>query len=392
MNIVFCRYRNICEPDYIEAFKALGVNVVEVFINEIKASSLGEKAEKLGEQVRKATPMFVFSINYFPYVSIVCQSLGIKYVSISVTCPMVEIYNNTIRNSYNRVFLFDRQQYLSICDENPAGIFYLPLGAAVSRIDAVLEDADPVYKYDVSFVGSLYNEKDPLWNPKDAHPLAKEKSDYFEGIIRQQIDMSASGQDYLEEQITTEDVAWIKEVAQDFYPSDMCVRNIDGFVAVNNYLSPHMAYLERIKLLNMLAGQGGYGVHLFTKSDTSRLRGVETHGGVETLREMPQVFFQSRINLNLSTRSIKTGIPQRVWDVLASRGFLLTNYQAEIPEYFKVGEHLAAYESADELKELVSYYLEHEDEREAIAEAGYELVKAEGTVLNRVMGIIKKIC
>ncbi|MBQ6416708.1 MAG: hypothetical protein IJJ65_10720, partial [Butyrivibrio sp.] len=121
-----------------------------------------EKAQKLGEIFARSTPMFVFSINYFPYISIVCQGLGIKYVSISVTCPMVEIYNTTIRNSCNRVFLFDHEQYLSVRDENPEGIFYLPLGAGVSRMDtAVGELEEERYLYDVSFVGSLYNEKDP---------------------------------------------------------------------------------------------------------------------------------------------------------------------------------------------------------------------------------------
>lgn len=382
MNIVFCRYQNICEPDYVEAFKVLGIDIVEVLINDIEASSISQKAQKLGELVRKATPMFVFSINYFPYISIVCQTLNIKYVSISVTCPMVEIYNTTIRNRCNRVFLFDRQQYLSVCDENPDGIFYLPLGAAVNRIGDALGDAGGGYRFDISFVGSLYNEKDPLGTRLEGR---------FEKLINDQIGMTVSGQDYLENQIRSEDVAKIKEMAQDFYPSDMCIRNIDEFVAINNYLSPHMAYIERVRLLNMLAGQDEYNVHLFTNSDTSDLVGVKVHGPVETLVQMPQVFHHSRINLNISVRSIKTGIPQRVWDVLASKGFLLTNYQQELPEFFEIGKHLVAYESPDELKKLVEYYLKHEEERKAIADTGYELVKQKGSVLGRVVEMIKRI-
>jgi spore maturation protein CgeB len=231
-------------------------------------------------------------------------------------------------------------------------------------------------------VGSLYNEKDPLGTRLEGR---------FEKLINDQIGMTVSGQDYLENQIRSEDVAKIKEMAQDFYPSDMCVRNIDEFVAINNYLSPHMAYIERVRLLNMLAGQDEYNVHLFTNSDTSDLVGVKVHGPVETLVQMPQVFYHSRINLNISVRSIKTGIPQRVWDVLASKGFLLTNYQQELPEFFEIGKHLIAYESPDELKELVEYYLKHEEERKAIADTGYELVKQKGSVLGRVVEMIKRI-
>ena len=387
MNIVFCRYRNMCEPDHIDAFKALGINVVEVFINELGTESLDEKAQILGRIFRESTPMFVFSINYFPYISIVCQGLGIKYVSVSVTCPVMEIYNRTIKNSCNRVFLFDRKQYESVRDENPGCIFHLPLGAAVERVDTILGNTDG-YRYDISFVGSLYNEKDPFLKLS----LPQEKRECFEDIMYRQMDDSAWGQELLEEVVTDEDVSFIKSAAEDFYPSHMSVRNLDRFVVVNNYLSPHMTYLERVKILNMLGEKfGKERMNLFSQSDVSMLKGINCHGGVNTMTEMPLVFRQSRVNLNTSTRSIKTGIPQRVWDVLSCRGFLVTNYQQELTDFFEIGKDLAAYESISELPGLIEYYLSHEDERMEIAENGYRKVREKGSVLMRVMDIIRNI-
>lgn len=386
MNIIFCRYRNVCEPDYIDAFKAFDINVIEVFVNELGVTDVSQKAGILLDIVLKSSPMFVFTINYFPYISMVCEETGIKYVSVSVTCPVVEIYNRTIKNTCNRVFLFDRQQYLSVKDENPNGIFYLPLGAAEQRISDLLGE-EKSFRYDVSFIGSLYNEKDPFLELK----LSEEKKKYFEDIIDRQLKLSADGQNYLEEAISDEDVELIKSLGKDFYPSDMSVRSIDHFVAVNNYLSPHMTYIERVRILNEISAGSDYEVHLFTQSKTDKLRNVICHGGVETLNEMPLVFRQTKINLNISTRSIKTGIPQRVWDVLASGGFLLTNYQEELPENFENGKHLVMYENMDELKELIHYYLEHDDERCEIAGCGHELVAREGTVLNRVISIIREI-
>ena len=387
MNIVFCRYRNVCESDHIEAFKALGINIVEVYINELGTDTIEDKAAAIASIVRQNSPMFVFSINYFPYLSIVCQGLGIKYVSVSVTCPMMEIYSTTIRNSCNRVFLFDYEQYLSVKDENPEGIFYLPLGAGTSRIDALLKEQSG-YLYDVSFVGSLYNEKDPFIGLK----LSENLTNRFESLMNAQIEKCSYGQDFLENSITDDDVKEIKNAADDFYPSVLSVRDMSRFVAINNYLSPHMTYLERVKLLNMLSGDLlPDQVHLFTGSDTRDLDKVTVHGSVATLTEMPIVFKKSRINLNLTTRSIKTGLPQRIWEILASEGFLLTNYQDEIPEYFEIGKHLVAYENDDELLELVRYYLEHEDQRKEIAQNGYEASRAIGSTLGRVVDIIKAI-
>lgn len=386
MNIVFCRYRNVCEPDYIDAFAALGINVVELNLSEVGGEELSERAAALGEIFRKNTPMFVFSINFFPYVSLTCKSLGIIYVSVSVTCPMMEIFNTTIRNACNRVFLFDRAQYEAVCDENPQGIFYLPLGAGVDRIDALLGN-EASYKYDVSFVGSLYNEKDPFVGLT----ISEDKKKAYEELMIRQIEATATGQDLLEGEIGPEDVALIKENAERFYPSDLSVFNIDEYVAVNNYLSPHMTYLERVRLLNGISKNCSGKIDLFTQSDTAELSGVVVHGGVSTLDEMPYVFRQSRINLNITTRSIKTGIAQRVWDVLACKGFLISNYQDEIPDFLEIGRHLVCYESEAELYELIDYYLDHEDQRREIAEAGYLQVKAQGKVLDRVMAIVRAI-
>ena len=50
-----------------------------------------------------------------------------------------------------------------------------------------------------------------------------------------------------------------------------------------------------------------------------------------------------------------------------------------------------AYESRQELIELIGFYLEHEDERREIAERGYAVVKEKGKVLDRVVSIIKTI-
>ena len=153
-----------------------------------------------------------------------------------------------------------------------------------------------------------------------------------------------------------------------------------------------MAYLERVKLLNSIARKTDYKMHLFTRSDTSDLdKSVCVHKGVSTLKEMPFVFRQSKINLNFTMRSIQTGIPQRIWDVMACKGFLITNDQPEIHEYFTVGKHLETYESVEELLEKINYYLTHDDEREKIANSGYEEVVARHDILQRIISIIAVI-
>lgn len=391
MNIVFFRYKNICEPDYIEAFKQLGINVIEVDLNSIDAKSLEVRANAIGELIRANTPMFVFSINFFPYISIVCEALNVQYVSVSVTCPMIEIFNLTIRNSCNKIFLFDKEQYKSIRDENPGGIFYLPLGAAIQRLSYIAESPTD-YEFDISFIGSLYNEKDPF----NSLALSDEDKSRFEGIMKRQFEVSIYSQDYLEKEITDRDVNLIKECSTDFYSSDLSVRNLDRFIAINNYLSPHMTYLERANIINLIGENFSHKLHLFTGSDTSAIPAIENgsvsvHGPVNSITEMPLIFRDSKINLNTTTRSMKSGLAQRIWDILGCGGFLLTNYQPEIEDYFEVGKDLEVYENYDELLEKIDYFLKDEDRRLEMASNGYATVKALHSTLFRVIEIIKKI-
>ena len=46
----------------------------------------------------------------------------------------------------------------------------------------------------------------------------------------------------------------------------------------------------------------------------------------------------------MTIRNIRTGIPLRVWDILGAGGFLLTNYQIELTDYFKNEESIVYYE------------------------------------------------
>ena len=77
----------------------------------------------------------------------------------------------------------------------------------------------------------------------------------------------------------------------------------------------------------------------------------------------------------MTAKSIKSALPLRIWDILACGGFVMTNFQSEIPEYFEIGTDLETYSSKDELIEKCEYYLAHEEERRQIAKNGFEKAK-----------------
>ncbi len=383
MEIIFHRYGSICEPDIIDAFHALGITVIEED-TEIRQKSIlpEERVRLLSEQILGHSPAFVFSINYFPYISKVCSRLHLKYVCLSIDCPVLELFSETIRNECNRIFLFDYNQYLQFQNENPKHIFYLPLAVNTDRWDrclSTIKDKNPLY--DISFVGSLYTEKSPY----TALALSEFDRGFGDGLIEAQLKLSGLGA--IEEAVTPELISALKKADGHFHTLPDAFTDTDAYVASNYYLGMQASSLERIRTLNALAEN--FQVDLFTRSDPSALSGIRCHGGVSTHREMPFIFYQSKINLNITIRSIQTGLPQRIWDILGCRGFLLSNYQMEYPEYFEPGKDLECYENLKELKEKAAYYLAHDDIRNEIALHGYQTVKQKHTWLCRAAQMLQ---
>lgn len=64
-----------------------------------------------------------------------------------------------------------------------------------------------------------------------------------------------------------------------------------------------------------------YQVKLYTKNPTPELPNVINMGSVDYYDMMPYVFKCSDINLNITLRSIKTGIPLRAMDIMGAGDF-----------------------------------------------------------------------
>lgn len=390
MNILFYRYNSIFEPHCINAFKEFGLNVIEERAEMTnKKTTPGDTVKIVSDlilnQADKGDPfIFVFSINFFPAISDICEKLHTIYACWSVDCPVNELFTKQIKNSFNRVFLFDKTQYDRLYKYNPNGIFYLPLATDVDIMDKAVNEITETdkkkFSSDISFIGSLYSEKNPLNDVK----LDDFTTGYIDGLIKSQL--LVFGCNFIEDALPDSIVEKIKGKDLSF-DSTVTVEPIDKYIAAHSFIGMKIAEEERRITLNYLAKD--FNVDLYTLSDTKDLINVNNKGQAKTLTEMPKIFNLSKINLNITMRPIQTGLPLRIFDILGSGGFLITNYQAEIPELFEIGQDLEVYTSLEELHEKCEYYLSHEEERKAIAENGYKKVKAYHTCKARMKTLIE---
>ncbi|MDE6387384.1 MAG: glycosyltransferase [Lachnospiraceae bacterium] len=386
MEILFYRYNNICEPDIIQVFTDFGITVhTEEMEMTDKAVTPKQCAAKITEWIMNHSFAFVFSINFFPAVSYTCNRFKIPYVCWSVDSPVPELFSNALKNEWNRIFLFDRAQYQFFHPMNPDHIFYLPLATNVKRWENIIldmtEEDFAKYGSDVSFVGSLYTEKCKY----DANVISPYAQGFVDGLIEAQL--KVYGYNFISDNLTERVIREIADADPDFYRGSDTYMDTDRYLVAHQYIGMKLAVVERERTLNRLAKH--FQVTLYTNSDTSPLTGVNCRNGVSTLTEMPKVFHAGKINLNMTMRPIETGLSLRVWDILGCGGFLLTNYQAEIPDYFEIGKDLETYESMNELEQKIQYYLTHEEERIEIAISGYEKVAKFHTYEHRIADMIR---
>ena len=141
------------------------------------------------------------------------------------------------------------------------------------------------------------------------------------------------------------------------------------------YIGNKITAMEREQTFKALSEK--FSVDIYTASDTSSMPKINNRGLANTMTEMPLIFHGAKININTTSKAIRSGIPLRVFDILGCEGFMLTNHQNVLFEFFEPGVDFDVYGSIDELIDKADYYLHHEKERLEIANNGFEKVKNE---------------
>jgi spore maturation protein CgeB len=107
--------------------------------------------------------------------------------------------------------------------------------------------------------------------------------------------------------------------------------------------------------------------------------------------ELPLVYGATEINFNVTSLQMKTAVNQRVFDVPAAGGFLLTDFKPQLPELLELEKEIICYRHPDEIKELTTYYLKSHRAREEIISRGRRRILAEHTYLHRLQTMVDTI-
>ena len=112
---------------------------------------------------------------------------------------------------------------------------------------------------------------------------------------------------------------------------------------------------------------------------------------------------KTKVNINCQIDIVKDGnadavkgkktmqVKGRDFEVPMCGGFLLTNYNDDLKEFYKFGKEIETYKDHKECLSKIRYYLKHDDKRERIAKAGYKRARKDHTYVKRFRKVLSKI-
>lgn len=383
MKILHLTWKSFGNEDIAAAFRELGHQVTDFPYNDKDEPTDQEAVKKFAAVINEKGVDCVFSFNYFPVVALACKEIGMPYLSWIYDSPYVRLYHYSIAYPTNYVFVFDQSVFLEFHNAGIQTVYYLPMAANTDRLRAMtdfagFEKSQWKNSHEVAFIGSLYTEKHQFYQRLTG--ISPYTRGYLEGLMAAQ--KQVYGYNFIQESLASHPQI-MEDMKKDLplTPSSDGVESLE-YLFAQYVINRQITALERQELLSEIARN--FGLDLYTPDRNYKLEGCTNHGPVDYYDFAPYVFKQAKINLNISLRSIQTGMPLRIFDIMGAGGFLLTNFQSDFLDFFVPGEDFVYYDSKRDLLDKIAYYLANEQERKEIAENGFRKMEQNHTYKHRV--------
>lgn len=386
MNILYINWKCFGSDDIVAAMQRLGHSVNITSLTDEACTGIDrELIKRICNLISERRIELVVSFNYYPTVSEACMKKGCRYFAWIYDSPYIKLYDKTVVNNVNYVGTFDSSMEQELRGKGVGTVHYVPLAVNSARLRRVIEHGSTRLGKcgDISFIGSLYNDKNNFYERLFEKSRDMELAGYLDAIIESQ--RKVYGSYFLDECVDENIASKIRRVMP--YKVAEGSYTTENRVYADYYLVPRLTFLDRQELISTMARF--FEVDYYTHTDYN-ISGAHNRGTVDYYNEMPVVFNRSKINLNISLRSIRTGIPLRAMDIMGAGGFLLSNYQSDMFRHFEPGVHFDYYTSVEEAVDKADYYLSHDDERSRIAAAAFEEMEKHHTFEIRLAQVISE--
>jgi len=106
--------------------------------------------------------------------------------------------------------------------------------------------------------------------------------------------------------------------------------------------------------------------------------------GLEYYTELPEFYPASAVSFNCTSLQMKGAVNQRVFDVPACGGFVLTDARDQLSALFAPDRETAVYAAPEEIPDRLRHFLAHPEERRKRSQAARRRILAEHTYVHRL--------
>lgn len=359
-------------------------SIPHMFINmDAKEMDIDVFVSRISSALNIFRPDFVLTVNHLGVdqegvLNSLLHKFNIPLASWFVDNPMLLLPLYKAQADCNTaLFTWDADRMESLKEMGFENIFHLPLGTDQTRFKPSNGCSEPKWSRDISFVGNSM-----------VHKTARRLE-------------AAKLNDLLK-------LHW-KEVAHEFAnrsePSVLNFLKTDFPELIASYeelTSPYrklafetliiwQATLEyRLECIKqtlryspMIVGDNGWN-ELLKNENT-----WEYHPELSYYEDLPRFYPCSKINFNCTSQQMKGAVNQRVFDVPACNGFILTDHRYQMEKLFEPEKEIAVYYHPEEIPELIEKYSCNPDLRAQIIKSARKRIMAEHTYDCRIKTLIK---
>ena len=373
--VVFIDSGYVLTKECLETLQALGQQVRYVHIDRDNYDYASFVRGFL-QLVAEFRPDFVLTVNHLGFdqegrLTELLSELEIPYASWYVDSPTVVLAESgTNISDWCSIFVWDRDYIPDVLRRGYPHVDYLPL----ATLETLFRPQELPLRHDVSFVGSsmvfsTHKNLRRLVHRPDLLCLLEPTAQRFLQLNTRYVpdaleSLSAEGESYR------------------FDSTDQR----EDFLAAVLWRATQVYRLSGLKML------APFYPDIFGDPNWDDLlhdQRFHLHREVMYYDNLHEVYGQSRINFNMTSRQMKNAVNQRVFDAPACGAFLLTDYKAQLDEIFSGNGHdVVFFHDVGEIPDLVRYYLEHDDQRRRIAAAGREAVLNGHTYRHRLQRLL----
>jgi len=292
---------------------------------------------------------------------------------------IIHLYSRCV-SPWTTLFTWDSDNIPSLRAAGFEHVFHLPLGTDPDRFHpGKSANAPAAWKADLSFVGNsmVYKVGGRLKNGRFPRPLL--------------LAFHKVAQCFMESE--TRSVAdFLREAFPQTFAHYAALPDNETRLAYETAVTWQATRLYRngcvrrlLPLHPLIVGDPGWKIEFRHEQQQPRYMDALSY-----YDQLPLFYGQSAVNFNCTSKQMKGAVNQRIFDVPAAGGFVLTDWREQMEELFDPDE-MACYHEPDEAPDMVRHFLAHPEERRRLTQAARRRVLACHTWQHRLQTMLARM-